>query len=156
MIDGLKLTLSGAELRRRLEARIADHRTRAAHWTREEKRTPEEQTEDAPLMPEHICSNEAERHLWRAEFLSDIRDHVDNAETYLLGSTDLEFGELLPEPPEWLEQNEYERRHSVGFALERLAKAVERLDFIPSDALRHHLESVEVAGYPAAPTRMPG
>ena len=34
---------------------------------------PEEQTEDEPLLPEHICENEAERHEWRAAVLEFIR-----------------------------------------------------------------------------------
>jgi hypothetical protein len=41
-----------------------------------------------------------------------------------LGAADLRFGELLPEKPGWLEQEEYEERTSVGFHLERLSKKV--------------------------------
>jgi hypothetical protein len=91
-------------------------------WKREQARTPEEQTEDEPLLPEHICENEAERHQWRAAVLDFIRDRVEPAELYRLGEPDLDFGELLPEKPGWLE--EYEERTSVGFHLERLAKKV--------------------------------
>ena len=45
------------------------------------------------------------RRLW--EF---IRDRVEPAEVYRLGKPDLDFGELLPEKPGWLEQQEYEER----------------------------------------------
>jgi hypothetical protein len=38
-----------------------------------------------------------------------------------LGEADLQFSELLPEKPGWLEQEEYEERTSVGFHLERLS-----------------------------------
>jgi hypothetical protein len=106
MTDGLKLTFSGVELRRLLEERIADHQRCADRWTHEKSRTPEDETEDAPLLPDHICTNEAERHAWRAEVLQFIRDHVETDETYRLSASDLEFGELLPAKPGWLEQDE--------------------------------------------------
>ena len=53
-----------------------------------------------------------------------IRDHIEPADVYRLGEPDLDFGELLPEKPGWLEQEEYEERTSVGFHLERLTKKV--------------------------------
>jgi hypothetical protein len=46
MIDGLKLTVSGEELRTLLEQRMDDHLRRADRWKREQARAPEEQTED--------------------------------------------------------------------------------------------------------------
>ena len=124
MINGLQLTIPGEEVRRLLEQRLEDHRQRADWWKREQARTPEEQTEDEPLLPEHICENEAERHEWRAAVLEFIRDRIESAEVYRLGEADLRFGELLPEKPGWLEQEEYEERTSVGFHLERLSKRV--------------------------------
>lgn len=125
MIDGLKLTMTGKELRVLLDAQIQRHEEQAAHWAHEESRTPEDQTEDEPWLPTHICSNEAERHRWRAEVLRFIRDHVDAGESYRLGLRDLEFGELLPVAPGWVIQDEYEQRTRVGFVLERLTKAVD-------------------------------
>jgi hypothetical protein len=56
--------------------------------------------------------------------LEFIRDRIESAEVYRLGEADLVFGELLPERPGWLEQEEYEERTSVGFHLERLSKKV--------------------------------
>jgi hypothetical protein len=41
------------------------------------------------------------------------RDHIDVSETYRLGEED-SFGELLPDKPGWLEQDEYEERTSQG------------------------------------------
>lgn len=72
MIEGLKLTFSGEELRKLLEARIDDHRACADRWAHEKARTPEDATEDAPLLPEHMCANEAERHDWRADVLGSF------------------------------------------------------------------------------------
>lgn len=125
MIDGLKLTIPGETLRLLLEAQIQRHEQRAARWAREQTRTPEDETEDMPLLPDHICTNEAERHVWRAEVLAFIRDYVEAGGTYRLAPADLEFGELLPRAPEWLIQDEYEERTRIGFALERITKAVE-------------------------------
>ena len=127
MIDGLKLMISGGELHKLLEDRIADHQRQADRWTQENSRTSEDETEDAPLLPDHICTNEAERHAWRIDVLQFIRDHVEAAETYRLSASDLEFGELLPSKPGWLEQDEYEERTRLGFMLERATKAVDGL-----------------------------
>ena len=127
MIDGLKLTLSGTELRTLLESRVQRHEEMASRWTCETLRDKSDETEDAPLLPQHICENEAERHTWRALTLTFIRDHVEPDETYRLGAADLEYGELLPEKPKWVEQDEYEERTRIGFGLERLVKSVEGL-----------------------------
>jgi hypothetical protein len=121
-IDGLKLTIPGHRVRELLDDGIESHRASAARWKREAARTPEEQTEDEPLLPDEMCENEAERHEWRAEVLEFLRDHLDATEVYRLGEADLHFGELLPSTPEGVEQADYEERNRVGFALERLAK----------------------------------
>jgi hypothetical protein len=121
-IQGLMLTMTGAELLDLLQDRIRTHRDCARRWKRQEARTSEEETEDEPLLPTHMCANEAERHEWRADVLGFIRDHLEPAETYRLGEADLAFGELLPAKPGWLEQDEYEERTAVGFQLERLVK----------------------------------
>jgi hypothetical protein len=126
-IDGLKLTIPGDEVRTLLDVRIADHRRRVAWWKRELARTPEEQTDEEPLLPDHICQNEAERHEWRVDVLAFIRDHIESTGTYRVGEADLTFAELLPEKPGSLEQVEYKERTSVGFNLERLAKRVDAL-----------------------------
>ena len=102
-IDGLKLTISGHELRSLLEQRMRDHERRAERWRDEQARTPEQET-DEPLLPDHICENEAERSDWQVGVLGFIRDHVEAASVYRLGGQDLAFGDLLPEKPGWLEQ----------------------------------------------------
>ncbi|HVG52773.1 MAG TPA: hypothetical protein VM846_00005 [Vicinamibacterales bacterium] len=135
MIDGLKLTFSGAELRTLLDVRIQEHVQRADWWRREETRTEEDATEDAPLLPSHMCENEAQRHTWRSSVLAFIRDHVEADETYRLDAAALEFGELLPAMPGWLAQDEYEKQTAVGFGLERLTKTVDRLATTTSELL---------------------
>ena len=102
MIDGLKLTMTGEELRTLIEGRVAEHQLKAARWIEEAARTPADESPETPLLPEHICENEATRHEWRAERLIFLRDHLDPSEVYRLGEEDLEFGELVPEEPELL------------------------------------------------------
>lgn len=128
-IDGLKLTMTGVEVRRLLEQRIDDHQRCVQRWKREQARTPDQQTEDEPLLPDEMCAHEAERHTWRADVLGFVRDHIDSAEIYRLGEPDLAFAELLPAKPWGVEQEEYEERSRVGFNLERLAKKVEAFRF---------------------------
>ena len=125
-IDGLKLRFTGSELRELLERRMQYHERCAARWKHEQERTPEDETEDAPLLPDHMCANEQERHEWRRDVLAFIRDHIDASKTYRLRDADLAFGELLPQMPGWMEQDEYERETSVGFNLERLPNEIGR------------------------------
>jgi hypothetical protein len=123
MIEGLQLTFTGEELRGLLAERVREHRQRAEWWTHEATRTPESETEEAPLLPEHICEHEAERYEWRADVLEFLSEHVETLEVYRLGEPDLAFAELLPRKPAAIEQEEYEERTRVGFELGRLAKA---------------------------------
>jgi hypothetical protein len=127
VIEGLKLSMSGEEIRTLLGERLRGHERCAERWKREQARTVEDQTEDEPLLPDQICENEAARHEWRLDVLAFIRDHVEPAETYRLGEADLEFAELLPEKPGWMEQQEYEQKTGVAFNLQRLTKEVRRL-----------------------------
>ena len=150
MIDGLKLTIPGEKLRLLLEAQIQRHEQRAERWAREQTRTPEDETEDTPLLPDHICANEAERHVWRAGVLAFIRDHVEAGETYRLAPADLEFGELLPRAPEWLIQDEYEERTRIGIALDRITKAVEGVGGVTRRLLANcHTSEADLAPEPA-------
>src|SRR5687768_16917195 len=107
MIEGLRLTMTGEEVRTLIERRAAEHRAKAEHWRRESARTAD-QASDMLLMPEHICENEATRYEWRAKRLSFLRDHLDPSEVYRLTEMDLEFAELLPEQPELLGPEDFE------------------------------------------------
>ena len=107
IIDGLKLTMSGSELRALLidagkaRVRLADH------WKREAARAPDEKRSGGKArLPERVCEMEAERQEWRADVLAFLKEHVDPTATYCLGRDDLEFGDLLPEEPDWLEESD--------------------------------------------------
>ena len=69
MIDGLRLTFKGKELRRLLDEKIVGHKRCAKRWRDGLGRTPEQQTEEEPLLPDEMCENEAERHEWNACYL---------------------------------------------------------------------------------------
>ena len=127
MIDGLKLTFSGEELRKVLQERIGGHGRCAERWRHEFGRTKEDETEDAPLLPDHMCEHEEQKHLWRVDVLTFIREHLEAQETYRVGAGDLEFAELLPPRPGTVEQEEYEERMALPFRLEQLTKRVGEL-----------------------------
>jgi hypothetical protein len=126
MIDGLKLTMTGQELRKRLDERIKDHERRAAFYKAEAKREPDPDDENDFGLPEHMCEFEQEFHGWRAKALAYIREHVEGGEVYRLDQADLAFGEILPEKPGIVAQDDYEREHRIGFSLERIAREIGR------------------------------
>jgi hypothetical protein len=123
MVDGLKLTMTGEELRERLEEGMKRH-DRRAQWYKKEAEKEGTGGEDGVILPEHICEYQQERHEWRASVLSYIRDHIEGGEVYRLGESDLAFGEILPEAPGVVQQQEYERETGVAFNLERLTKEI--------------------------------
>jgi hypothetical protein len=124
MIDGLKLTMTGEQIGSLIEQRAVEHRTLATNWKREAARTLEDQTEDKPLLPQHMCEHEADRHEWRAAVLTFLRDHLDLSETYRLTEFDLDFAELLPAQPESLEQDECEERTRKDWDLGPYARRI--------------------------------
>jgi len=126
MIDGLKLTMTGQELRKRLDERVKDHERWAAFYQSEAKRESDPDDEHDFGLPDHLCEFEQEFHAWRAKALAYIREHVEGGEVYRLDQADLGFGEILPEKPGLVAQNDYEREHRIGFSLERLAKEIGR------------------------------
>ena len=130
MIEGLKLTMTGEEVRTLIERRAAEHRANAAHWKNEAARTVDDQTRDTPLMPEHICENEATRCEWRADRLIFLRDHFDPSETYPLGEMDLEFAELLPESPDTLGPDDSE---DLGRYARRISNSPEIVEILNPD-----------------------
>jgi hypothetical protein len=113
--------MRGEEIRRLLDERVQAHEARAAHW-RERIDVPVDDDDPKTWMPDHICENGAEEHEWRARVLMFVRDHIEADELYRLDEVDLEFGELLPEKPGWMEQAEYEERTAVASNLDRLRR----------------------------------
>jgi hypothetical protein len=128
MIDGLKLTFTGDELRRLLHERAETHRAAVAR-IKLEQCSDREPTIDCPLLPEHIVEEMIDQHEWRSEVLDFIRAHVEGAETYRLGSDDLEFAELLPEASAGIEEDEYDPQSRLAFQVGRIATALSGLRY---------------------------
>ena len=97
MIEGLKLTMTGADLRRHLSARIEWHRERVLDYEREMDRGSLGDPGEVRL-PAHVVEHMRDEHESRAGVLAFIREHVLESETYRLGEGDLVFGELIPGP----------------------------------------------------------
>ena len=153
MIDGLKLTMTGEELRKRLDQRVKDHERQAAWYKREAKRDPDPNDENDFGMPEHMCEHEEQFHAWRAKALAYIREHVEGGEVYRLTEADLAFGEILPQKPGLIEQSDYEEEHRIGFSLERIAKEIGRSGWTPFDLAG--LQTPTMSGSARAARRKP-
>ncbi len=99
VIDGLKLCMSGEELRSLVSERIARLEAAVATYRADLKMDPKDQTDEHPWLPEHILESMIDEREDRIHALSLIRDHVVAEERYLLSQADLQFAELLPAPP---------------------------------------------------------
>jgi hypothetical protein len=100
MIDGLKLAMSGDEVLSLLDARI--DRIRAIVGIKLDAiagNEPPPRTDYVSQVPAEVVEEEIRQHEHRIRVLTIVRDHVLRGETYLIGRKDLEFAELLPDPP---------------------------------------------------------
>jgi hypothetical protein len=100
MIDGLKLAMSGDEVTSLLNERI--DRIRAIIGIKLDAiagNAPPPRTDYVSQVPAEVVEDEIRQHEHRIRVLTIVRDHVLCDETYLIGQRDLEFAELLPEPP---------------------------------------------------------
>ena len=99
MIEGLKLTMTGGELRERLDEKIRWHEGRRDEFAR--ALAPSDDPESvAAQLPDHIIEHMRDEHDSRASVLVLIHDHVVESETYRLGEADLMFAEMIPKPDE--------------------------------------------------------
>jgi hypothetical protein len=105
MIDGLKLAMSGDEVISLLNERI--ERIRAVIGTKRAAiagNGPPPRADYVCQVPAEVVEEEISQHQHRIRVLTIVRDHLLRGETYLIGKSDLEFGELLPdaqaEPPD--------------------------------------------------------
>lgn len=94
VIDGLKLTMTGNELKVKLEERIQWHHRNA---TRNARLLNEPDPNDETPLPEGVLENEIDQSQDQIEVLTLIRDHILAEEVYRLGEHDLRFADLLPE-----------------------------------------------------------
>jgi hypothetical protein len=98
VIDGLKLTMTGLQLKAMLDERIKVHARIAADYARQLKASDEARE---IALSEDTLEREIERAHAQIEVLTLIRDYTVADETYQLGEFDLRFADLLPEP-DWM------------------------------------------------------
>ena len=100
MIDGLKLAMRGDEVTALLNERI--ERLRAIIGIKLDAiagNAPPPRTDYVTQVPAEVVDDEIRQHEHRIRVLTMVRDHILGGETYLIGRKDLEFADLLPEPP---------------------------------------------------------
>ena len=100
MIDGLKLAMRGDEVTALLDERI--ERLRAIIGIKLDAiagNAPPPRTDYVTQVPAEVVEDEIRQHDHRIRVLTMVRDHILGGETYLIGRKDLEFADLLPEPP---------------------------------------------------------
>src|SRR5436190_22048241 len=100
MIVGVKLAMSGDEVSSLLDARM--ERIRAIIGIKRDAiagNEPPPRIDYVCQVPAEVVEDEIRQHEHRLRVLTIIRDHILRGETYLIGQRDLEFGELLPDPP---------------------------------------------------------
>jgi hypothetical protein len=95
VIDGLKLTMTGAQLRFNLEKRIRRHQDDIERLSAQ-RRTPLRACEEGPY-PDSVLVGEISRAERRIEVLTFIREYIVADEVYRLGEFDLRFADLLPD-----------------------------------------------------------
>ena len=146
MIDGLRLTFTGEELRQRLQERVEDHERSPAWYRKEATREPDPKDAYDFCLPEHQCEYGEQLHGWRAAVLDYIREHIEGGEVYRLGPADLEFGEILPEAPPLVKHAQADDQSRIGFSLERIAKKFDRSGFGPAEIAEALKASRQAAG----------
>lgn len=99
MIDGLKLTMTGVELRIKLEERIDWHRCEVHRNNKDLKNPNREQ--NGVAWPDSVLEGEIARSERQIEVLTLIRDYIVADEVYRLGEFDLRFADLLPDDDPW-------------------------------------------------------
>lgn len=97
VIEGLKLTMTGVQLRALIDGRIQRYEDRIADYTKQLK-TPA--SEEKYPLPGSVLEGEISRGEQRIDVLTFIRKYIVADEVYRLGEFDLRFVDLLPEE-EW-------------------------------------------------------
>ena len=94
MIEGLKLTMTGVQLRTNIDGRIRWHQSEIRRLS---KHLKSRDGDDEAPYPEHMLENEINRAERQIEVLTFIRDYIVADEVYRLGEFDLRLADLLPD-----------------------------------------------------------
>ena len=98
MVEGLKVPIKGAALKTALTKKVEQlqelaHKTQADADAKQDDRSDENR-----WIPATVLENEVDRLEVEITALNVFRDHIVDAEDYLLGRADLEFANLIPKP----------------------------------------------------------
>ncbi len=99
MIEGLKLTMTGAQLRTQIDERIRWHQGEIKRMSRQVAHS--DRHVDDCTYPPGVLHNEIGRAERQIEVLSFIREYIVADEVYRLGEFDLRFADLLPDEDPW-------------------------------------------------------
>jgi hypothetical protein len=99
VIDGLKLTMTGMQLRANLETRIRSHQSEIRRMSKQLK-NPNRSIEECPY-PDSVLEGEIRRAERQIDVLTFICDYIVADEVYRLGEFDLRFADLLPDDEPW-------------------------------------------------------
>jgi hypothetical protein len=99
VIDGLKLTMTGGQLRASLESRMRWHQSEVDRMS-QLLTTPGRSIEEA-RSADRVLADEIGRAQRRLDVLTFIREYILPDEVYQLGEFDLRFADLLPDDDGW-------------------------------------------------------
>jgi hypothetical protein len=98
VIDGLKLTMTGQQLRGNLDQRICWHQTEMDRMS--EQFASHRALVEGPYA-DRLLEDDISRAQRRIAALTFIRDYIVADEVYQLGEFDLRFADLLPDDDVW-------------------------------------------------------
>jgi hypothetical protein len=98
VIEGLKLTMTGTQLRSSLTERVRWHQGEMDRMSAQ--LTTHRALVEAPYA-DRVLEDEISRAQRRIDVLSFIRDYIVADEVYRLGEFDLRFADLLPDDDGW-------------------------------------------------------
>jgi hypothetical protein len=99
VIDGLKLTMTGGQLRSSLESRMRWHQSEVDRMSQLLK-TPGRSFEEGRCA-DRVLEDEIGRAQRRIDVLTFVREYILADEVYQLGEFDLRFADLLPDDDGW-------------------------------------------------------
>ena len=99
MIDGLKLTMTGGQLRSSLESRTRWYQSEVDRMSQLLK-TPGRSFEEGRCA-DRVLEDEIGRAQRRIDVLTFVREYILADEVYQLGEFDLRFADLLPDDDGW-------------------------------------------------------
>lgn len=100
MVEGLRISVKGKRVKAAIAKRIKRLEAAISRYRDDLKMDPKDQTDERPLLPDHMLENMIEEREDEIAALAMFRDNLVDAEVYLLAKQDMEFAHMIPPPPE--------------------------------------------------------